>query len=297
MPEDGVPSGIPPGRAIDLPGRGTTWVREAGSPSGVPLILLHGFTATAALNWGPSFGPLATEFRVIALDHRGHGRGIRPSARRGFRLEDCADDVTALADALDIDQFAAVGYSMGGPIAQLTWQRHPDRVAGLVLCATACTFRRVARPGPQAMVAQGMMTGAAAAVRSIPTPLRRQIGAATMTWRRRAMGLPQWVLEEVSRNDPAALLEAMRALQRFDSRPWIGTVDVPTAVVVTTLDNLVPPRSQMRLATAIAGATVWPVEGDHAVCAMQPRLFVPALLDACRSVVMQRARQPVGEEH
>src|SRR5581483_4027387 len=138
-----MPAGIPPGRAVTLPGRGTTWVREVGTGQAgqPPLVLLHGFTATSALNWVTVFGPLARSFRVLAIDHRGHGRGIRPNPLRGFRLEDCADDVIALADELGLERVIPVGYSMGGPIAQLTWRRHPSRVAGLVLCATARNFR------------------------------------------------------------------------------------------------------------------------------------------------------------
>ncbi|HEY5695927.1 MAG TPA: alpha/beta fold hydrolase, partial [Acidimicrobiales bacterium] len=86
------------------------------------------------MNWFPAYDALAEHCRVVALDHRGHGQGIR-TARR-FRLADCADDAVALADVLGIDRFIPVGYSMGGLIAQLTWHRHPDRVGGLVLGAT-----------------------------------------------------------------------------------------------------------------------------------------------------------------
>lgn len=244
------------------------------------VILLHGLTATAALNWGPSFGPLSQRFRTIALDHRGHGRGIRPSAIRGFHLSDCADDVIALADVLGLDQVILAGYSMGGPIAQLAWKRHPDRIAGLVLCATARNFGGTSRTALR-LAMTGGVTGAAAALRTMPPPMRRQLATVGMVWRRRALGVPEWALEELGRNDPAAVLEAVRALQRFDSRPWIGEVDVPTAVVVTTLDRVVPPERQRRMAAAIPGASVWPVEGDHAVCVMAPRRFVPALVDAC----------------
>ena len=134
-----VPPKLPPGAAMDLPGRGTTFVRTLDGPLGAPtVVLLHGWTATADLNWFTCYQPLAEHFRVVALDHRGHGRGIR--SRKIFRLEDCADDAVAVCDVLGIDSFIPVGYSMGGPIAQLIWQRHRQRVAGLVLCATSAYF-------------------------------------------------------------------------------------------------------------------------------------------------------------
>ncbi len=84
-------------RSVPLPGRGTTFVREAAGPPGAPtLVLLHGLAATGGLNWRPSLEPLSERFRVVAIDHRGHGRGI--PVRGHFRLADCADDVFALAD-------------------------------------------------------------------------------------------------------------------------------------------------------------------------------------------------------
>src|SRR6266851_2774754 len=95
---------VPGGRWVELPGRGTTFVREVLGPQGAPtVVLLHGLGATGALNWFSVFEPLGARFRVLAIDQRGHGRGIRSTHR--FRLADCADDVVALADALKIDTF------------------------------------------------------------------------------------------------------------------------------------------------------------------------------------------------
>ena len=103
-------SGVPRGRQLDLPGRGTTWVRETPGPPGArSVVLLHGLAATGGLNWVGTFEVLAEHFRVIALDHRGHGRGIRT---RHFKLEDCADDVAALVEQLGLEAPLLVGYSI-----------------------------------------------------------------------------------------------------------------------------------------------------------------------------------------
>src|SRR4051812_22629674 len=86
---------LPPGTHVDLPGRGRTFVREVAGPPGAPtVVLLHGLSAGADLNWFTTFPALGARFNVLAIDHRGHGRGIR--SRRRFRLADCADDVAAL---------------------------------------------------------------------------------------------------------------------------------------------------------------------------------------------------------
>jgi pimeloyl-ACP methyl ester carboxylesterase len=74
-------------------------------------------------------------YRVLAIDHRGHGRGLRSIAP--FRLSDCAADAAAALELLDAAPATVVGYSMGGAIAQLLARDHADVVSGLVLSGTA----------------------------------------------------------------------------------------------------------------------------------------------------------------
>ena len=274
--DDGGRPWLPPGRDVWLPGRGRTFVRELPGPPGAPVVvLLHGWTATADLNWFACFRPLADHYRVIALDHRGHGRGLRSTGP--FSLEQCADDVAALASVLGIDRIVPVGYSMGGPIAQLVWQRHPHLVDGLVLCATSATFTGTVRE----RLLFGLAAGTGAVANAVP------IGRATSValgrwndWRHRR-GCPWWGFEEVARHDWTQIVEAGRAIGRFDSRRWIGAVDVPTAIVVTDEDEVVPTRRQLALADLVPWATVRRVRGGHGVCTLSPSRFVPALLDAC----------------
>jgi hypothetical protein len=98
-------------------------------------------------------------------------------------------------------------------------------------------------------------------------------------------------MRELRRSDPASLAAAAGALGRFSSREWIGDVDVPTAVVLTLRDQAVPPHRQQKLADAIPNAQVFPVDGDHLVCAIGARRFVPVLVDACRSVAARAAQR------
>ena len=270
---------LPPGRHVWLPGRGRTFVRELAGPPGAPtIVLLHGWTATADLNWWATYRPLADHFHVIALDHRGHGRGLRSA--RPFRLEQCADDVAALVIELGLRRIIPVGYSMGGPIAQLLWRRHPELVGGLVLCATSATFRGTTRE----RVLTSVATGTSAVAGTIP--LGRLTSAALGRWTgwrgRRAPAW--WGFEEVGRHDWTQILEAGRETLRFDSRPWVGHVDVPTAVVVNDGDGVVPTARQLDLAGRIPDAATFTVAGGHAVCTTAPGRFLPALLAACRHV-------------
>jgi pimeloyl-ACP methyl ester carboxylesterase len=271
-------------REVVLPGRGRISIREVPGPAGAPtLVLLHGLAATGRLNWFTALPALGERFNVLVVDHRGHGGGIRT---RHFRLADCADDVIALADELGIDSLLAVGYSMGGPIAKLCWNRHPDRVRGLVLCATARHFIRPEVRG----VASAVFPGMVVAARLAPDFFRDHI------IERMLEGIPEAsrrerVRREMSDMDPATVLQATRALIRFSSHDWVSNIDVPTAVLVTTRDRLVPPRRQYRLATSIPGARIFEVEGDHLACVRAADRFVPALVEACEYV---RARADEG---
>ena len=272
-------------RDIDLPGRGRTSIREVHGPDGAPtLILLHGLAATGRLNWFTALPALAERFRVIVVDHRGHGRGLRT---HHFRLVDCADDAVAVADHLGVESLIAVGYSMGGPIAKLCWSRHRDRVRGLVLCATANHFLRPEARGVVSAIFPGMIVTA----RLMPSFFRDRI-VDGMT-----RGLPEGerrdrVRREMETTDPATVMQATRALIRFSSRDWAAGIDVPTAVVITTADQLVPPSRQYRLAASIPGARIFEVAGDHLACVRAASQFVPALLDACDYVAAQAATRP-----
>jgi pimeloyl-ACP methyl ester carboxylesterase len=285
---DGVPYApqLPLGERLRLPGRGTTFIRRIDGPPGAPvLFLLHGWTASADLNWFPAYEALGRRFSVVAMDHRGHGRGIR--SWRPFRLEDCADDVAAVCRALGLDHIIPVGYSMGGPIAQLTWRRHRHLVDGLVLCATSRSFAR--RTAASRTLFASLM-GLSLAARLTPPAVRRTVTDRVVGDRVVGMPVAEWGVRELRRGDPATILQAGTAIGGFRSHEWIGGVDVPTAVVVTTRDQLVAPARQLSLARAIPGATVHAVHGDHGVCVSDPRTFVPALVQACTDVATRIPR-------
>lgn len=290
MPPVPTPVPLPAGRPVLLAGRGQTFVREVSGPPGAPaLLLLHGWTVTADLNWFACYDALGEHFRVVAMDHRGHGQGIR--SWRPFRLEDCADDAAALAAELGIDRLIPVGYSMGGPVAQLLWRRHRELVAGMVLCATARSF---SSPDTRSRLYFSGLLGLSVAARLTPQPVRRQLADNLIRRRLQGAALADWGQSEMERSDPAAVLEAGWAIGRFRSHEWIGEVDVPSAVIVTVLDQVVSPGRQRALAEAVPGATVLEVEGDHGACVTDPERFVPALVDACTDVA-SRAELPVPE--
>ena len=258
--------------------RGEIFVRQVEGPAEVPVVLLHGWMASADLNWFRLFEPLGGLHPVVAPDLRGHGRGLRSPDR--FRLEDCADDVAALLRELGIGRAIVVGYSMGGPVAMLVWRRHPELVSGLVLAATAMRWNLTRRE----RIFWGLL-GLAGVLLRWPTGrivLLRAIGgleevpADLLTYR-------HWADGEFRRGDPMEMVEAGRALGRFDARSFAGSVDVPTAVIVTTADRLVDPSRQRALAAA-ARARDFEFPGDHGAVAMQGAEFAATMLEAVRWV-------------
>ncbi len=275
---------------MPLPGRGTTYFRELEGPAGAPtLILLHGWTATADLNWFMCYEQLGQHFRVIALDHRGHGRGIRTN--RSFKLSDCADDAVALADQLGIEQFIPVGYSMGGTVAQLVWKRHAHRVSGLVLAATSGHFvsERKERVGFTVMAGIGALS------RIVPASIRESIShrlyvsRKTMTWE-------PWAAKEASGHEWRLILEAGAALGLYDSRKWLPEVNVPTAMIITTADHVVATERQRELAELVPNIYVQTIDADHDAVYARAKEFVPMLVNACLNVDQRSSQQPMSEE-
>ena len=275
-PEPPVP--LPRGCVVHVPGRGEMFLRDTGG-DGPPVLLLHGWMFSADLNWYRSYAPLVEAgYRVLALDHRGHGRGLR--SPEPFSLSDCADDAAALLVHLKVPPVLVVGYAMGGPIAALLARDHPDRVAGLVLGATAMDWS-----GPRMKAFWRTMAG-----------LRLALGLAPESiWRRglRAGGFPDspittWTAAELSRGNSVDIAEAGRELGRFDCRSWIAGLDAPGAVIVTSQDTGVPAAKQRALAAAMS-APVFEVRGDHGAVIVREREFNVQLLAALDAVHDPRA--------
>jgi 3-oxoadipate enol-lactonase len=266
---------------IVLPGRGSLFVRDLpGPPGAATVFLIHGLGTDADLNWAGCYGLLRRRFRVVAADLRGHGRGIRSGLP--FRLEDCADDLAALADLLGIERVIAVGYSMGGLVAQTLWHRHRRLVAGLVLGATARNFRGTLVE----RIAFSALPGFEMVARAVPPSYW---GGVERLWETQFGQIEDEQLRRAMRDafhqaGLATVISAGRAASNFTSHDWIGQVDVPTAVIITTQDQVVSPLRQHRLADAIPGATTYEVDADHMAFLQPADVFATVLVQACRAV-------------
>ena len=278
---------IPEGRMVELGDRGATYVTDTPGPNpdSPTIVLLHAVGCTGLLTWYPSIEPLSRRFRVVTMDQRWHGRGIHSPE---FSLHDCADDVAALVETLALGPVIVAGYSMGSIIAQRVWRQHPDKTAGLVLCATTDRFRSTAAERVFHQSVELAMLGARGVSRSrIAVRASRSTAGALDI-----MGgdIHDWCLAEFRSTSPWAVGQAVAALGRHHSRPWLSRIDVPTAVVVTLRDKVLPPANQIALARRIPGATTHDVDAGHASCVLQAERFVPSLVEAVTTVQARRRR-------
>lgn len=273
---------------LELPGRGSTFVTDSPGPTpdAPSIVLLHAVGCTGLLTWFPVIGPLTERYRVVTLDQRWHGRGIQSDE---FSLHDCADDVASLIDVLGLDRPIIAGYSMGSIIAQRMWRQHRPKISGLVLAATIGHFRHGTKElffHQSMQVAMGATRGLSHSFTSRHASKRNHPDEAPSP-----DDLHAWALDEFRSTSPWAVAQAVAALGRHHSHPWLRRIDVPTAVVVTKRDKVLPPRDQLALARAIPGATIHDIDAGHAACVLQADTFVPAFLEAVNTVNARAARR------
>jgi pimeloyl-ACP methyl ester carboxylesterase len=110
---------------------------EQGDRSGVPTLMLHGYS-DSSLTYEPLLAELPDSVHAYALTQRGHGDADKPAS--GYRLEDYVADAVAFMDAVGIEAAVVVGHSGGSYCAQRLALDHPDRVLGLVLIGAFRAF-------------------------------------------------------------------------------------------------------------------------------------------------------------
>ncbi len=271
---------LPPGHTMVLEGRGEVFYRHHvhPDPAAPTLLLLHGWTASADLQFFTAYEALADHYSFVAVDHRGHGRGMRTNDR--FELHDAADDAALLLQGLGIDKVVTVGYSMGGPISLLFARRHPQMVRGMVVEATALEWRGkwYERLEWKTVHILGFLLRSRVYPRWIRVGIRRLLGP-----NHPMLPYVPWVAAEVHRTDAGAIVQAGQSLSRYDATSWAGQIGVPAASLITTRDRLVWPRKQRALAHAL-NARVVEIADDHLCSWTSPDDFAKATVQLVQFV-------------
>jgi 3-oxoadipate enol-lactonase len=231
---------------------------------GPDLLLLHSLLTDRTV-FDPIVPRLARGRRVILLNLPGFGA----STPAGPRIEDYADRVAALMDALRLGPGADVlGMSFGGFVATALAARHGARLGRLVLVDTAAAFPEPAKIPLRGMAERAVQAGMAAVV---DTAVRRMFTDAFIAAHPEVVERQAAILR---RAEPRAFATACRALADLDLRPALGAIRNPTRVVVGALDATTPPALARELAAGIGGATLVEIPD----CAHCPPIENPAAL-------------------
>jgi len=228
------------------------------SGEGEPLLLVQGLGGDH-LAWAEQLEAWSARYRVIAFDNRDAGRST--ILDEGYEIEDMATDTLALADALELDRFHLLGLSMGGMISQHVALRAPERLLSLTLCMTYGGAGRWGRERARLMAYDAMRR-----------PKEEHIeGALILCFSEETISDPEslayfrnMALENPHPQPVEAYCRQVQALGGHDVRDRLGDLRVPTHVVITEQDLVIPPWKQHELAELIPGARVSSIEdGTH----------------------------------
>jgi pimeloyl-ACP methyl ester carboxylesterase len=129
---------------LDRPDGTRIWHQKVGPAGGdpaLPVVLSHGFGATAEM-WLPNVAALSAGREVVTWDLRGHGQTQCPLDQSLYTAAACVEDLAALLDEVGADQAVLCGLSLGGYLSLAFYLAHPERVAALVLADTGPGFRK-----------------------------------------------------------------------------------------------------------------------------------------------------------
>jgi pimeloyl-ACP methyl ester carboxylesterase len=232
--------------------------------AGPPLLLLHGASTSALEDFGELLPWFGTGFRAYAPDARGHA-STRWDARDGFRYEWLVDDALAFADALGLETFHLLGFSMGAATALGVAVRAQERLRTLVLVGVSPDRQ------PRASVAMRLFD---------PARIRDQD--------------PAWAQELSRRHDPGQgegawqrLLPAIAAdvaSQQLHGAAELRRVDAPVLIACGDGDPFVPVDQAWRLKRQLPDARLLVApDCGHEVIRNRPAVFREALTAFYRS--------------
>lgn len=214
---------------------------------GLPIVFLHAFPLNRTM-WAVQESALSSQFRVIAIDLRGHGESDAPLWH--YSLDQSADDVRALLDHLSIQQALFVGLSMGGYILLAFYRKHADRVKGMVLADTRAQADTAEGKTGRFQMAQIAYKQGPSAIADIMIP--KLLSPATIQTKPEIVQQVRTMIEGNQISGIAGDLMAMA--ERHDSVPLLKQIGCPAQIIVGELDQATPPADAKLMANQIPHA-------------------------------------------
>lgn len=246
-------------------------------PDGAPAILLHHTLATSNKMWADTVVKLSEQYRVVAMDARGHGDSDVTNPPYDFAT--LARDITSLLDALGIAEAHYMGSSMGGMVGQCVGFMAPDRLRSLILVSTTSAVPEAARGAwderIEAVRADGMES-------QVAMTMERWYTAPFL-----ATGNPVLAeTEAMIRATPAdGFMGWGMAIRDFDISDRLSEITCPTLVVVGEEDPSTPVEASRAIHAGIAGSELIIVEqASHQLPLERPEAFQTAIAEFLNKV-------------
>ncbi len=213
------------------------------------LLLIHAFPLDASM-WEPQITGLGGVTAIAAPNLPGFGGSALYD--RTLTMDAAADSVAEALTRDGIDRAVVCGLSLGGYVALALWRRHRDRVAGLVLANTRATADDREGKERRIALAQRLRIEGNVLVDN-PPPLLSE-SAPSELWDR---------VKGIIARQPAEAIAAVSAgmAERPDSTGDLAGIDVPTLVITSTGDTLIPPDATKAMGEQIPGARVQVIDG------------------------------------
>jgi len=220
---------------------------------GEPILLLHGFASNMAINWiNPGWVKTLVDagYRVLAFDHRGHGRSTKSYDPALYSPDAMASDAVALLDHLDLPRAHVMGYSMGARVAAFLALQAPSRIASLILGGLGSGM--VDGVGDWDPIADALAT-------DDPDTITHERGKMFRAF------------ADQTRSDRRALAACISESRAELSQADMAQINQPTLVAVGTKDDI--GGSPERLAAMMPHGEAFAIEGRDHMLAVGDRTF------------------------
>lgn len=237
-----------------------------------PWVVMSHSLACSLQMWDPQAEALAARYKVLRFDTRGHGLSAAPPG--AYTLDQLADDLHGLLQALKVDRPHFVGLSMGGMIGMTYALRYPGRFRSLVLCDTS------SRLGPQVQpiwdeririaTEQGMEP-------LVEPTLKRWFTEPTVSARPPVLDR---VAAMIRATPPAGYAGCCHAIPKIDVTARLKEIGCPIQIIVGEQDAGTPVEMSRDIQAAAPGAELVVIpNASHLSNLEQPEAFTRALLE------------------